>query len=284
MFGETWGCCTPSGAPLFEGRELVDSRQRVSRIADWYHLCEMHAPRRVVAVLRSGRPQIRGQDAVNLQGLDGAFLRAGHCEDNGLGAVPLDLLCVSYRFPCKGFALDVVLLLVDVSCRVPECALRGVLTPTLSALTPRKNVERESRGPAVKVDALLVLVADWALRAGGLHEGAVLLGKDNVLLGVLKNDLWARDQRGRKRGVRVATLSVGQISFSAVRHKHSFHVVGHYLVVVDFDADIRGFGVSKETDIRAHVRSSGGVEVRDHGCAGHRCGYKQRGGHEGRCG
>ena len=189
----------------------------------------------------------------------------------------LDLLCVSYRFPCKGLALDVVLLLVDVSCRVPECALRGVLTP-------RKNVERESRGPAVKVDALLVLVADWARRAGGLHEGAVLLGKDNVLLGVLKNDLWARDQSGRKRGVRVATLSIGQISFSAVRHKHSFHVVGHYLVVVDFDADVRGFGVSKETDIRAHVRSSGGVEVRDHGCAGHRGGCKQCGGHEGRRG
>ena len=277
MFGETWGCRTPSGAPLFEGRELVDSRQRVSRIAYRYHLCKMHAPRRVVAVLRSGRLQIRGQDAFNLQGLDGAFLRARHCEDNGLGAVSLDLICVSDRFPCKRLVLDVVLLLVDVSCRVPECALRGVLTP-------RKNVERESRGPAVKVDALLVLVADWALRAGGLHEGAVLLGKDNVLLGVLKNDLWARDQSGRKRGVRVATLSVGQISFSAVRHKHSFHVVGHYLVVVDFNADVRGFGVSKETDIRTHVRSSSGVEVRDHGCAGHRGGCKQCGGHEGRRG
>ena len=56
-------------------------------------------------------------------------------------------------------------------------------------LASRKNFERESRGPAVKVDALLVLVADWALRAGGLHEGAVLLGEDNVLLGVLENDL-----------------------------------------------------------------------------------------------
>ena len=84
-------------------------------------------------------------------------------------------------------------------------------------------------------------------------EGAVLLGKDNVLLGVLKNDLWARDQRGRKRGFRVPTLSVGQISVSAVRHEHSFHVVCHYLVVVDLNADVRALGVSKETDIRAHV-------------------------------
>ena len=102
------------------------------------------------------------QGAVNLQGLDGAFLRIRHGEDNGFGAVLLDLLYVAHRFPCEGFALDVGLL-VDAGCRVPECALRGVLAP-------RKNVERESRGPAVKVDALLVLVADWALRAGGLHR------------------------------------------------------------------------------------------------------------------
>ena len=60
----------------------------------------------------TGRGCHRGQDAPNLQGqgLDGAFLRAGHCEDNGLGAVPLDLLCVSDRFPCKRSALDVALL------------------------------------------------------------------------------------------------------------------------------------------------------------------------------
>ena len=275
---EAWSCRAPRGALLFEERELVDCCQRFGRIAYRYHLFEMHASRPVldaVPVWRSSWLRIRGHGAVDLWGPDSELLRIGHRENNGLIAVLLDLLCICHGLPGECLTLHVGLL--DVGWCVPECALRGILSP-------RKNFERESRGPAVKVDALLVLVADWALLAGGLHEGAVLLGEDNVLFGVLKNDLWARDQRGRKRWIRVATLSVGQISFSAVRHKHSFHVVGHYLVVVDFNADVRGFGVSKETDIRTHVRSSGGVEVRDHGCAGHRGGCKQCGGHEGRRG
>merc|ERR1719247_95250 len=109
----------------------------------------------------------RGHAAVDLWGLDGELLRIGHRENNGLIAVLLDLLCICHGLAGKCLTLNVGLF--DVGWCVPECAFRGILSP-------RKNFERESRGPAVKVDAL--------------HERAVLLGEDNVLLGVLENDLW----------------------------------------------------------------------------------------------
>ena len=142
---------------------------RVGRIAYRYHLFEMQARRPVLDAVpgwRSSWLRTRGHGAVDLWGFDSELLRIGHRENNGLIAVLFDLPRIGHGLPGECLTFHVGLL--DVSWCVPECALRGILTP-------RENVERESRRPAVKVDTLLMLVADRALPASRLHEGAVLL-------------------------------------------------------------------------------------------------------------
>ena len=42
-FGKAWDCQTPRRARLLEGCELIDCCQRISRVADWNYLFEMHA-------------------------------------------------------------------------------------------------------------------------------------------------------------------------------------------------------------------------------------------------
>ena len=108
----------------------------------------------------------------------------------------------------------------------------------------------------------------------------MLFRQNDVLFGVLKNDLGARDQRGREKRVRVAALSVWQISISTVRHEYPLHVVRHYFVVVNLNADLGGLGIPEETDIRAHVSSGGGIKMRHHGCAWRSCRCKECSGHE----